>query len=263
VCVALALALFWAHLLRRYLETVLMMVYPKGARMHVIAYAFGLAYYLVVPLSLLPRHTWHSAAAAVESGVSTRAASTAGTGSSSAWAAGDGHSDTAQAHESGLLTAAAETLSSAVEATSTAADVVDFVASGASSVAGEGSAIGTVADAMSGLAGLVSSMADPVDSLTSSVGELHSAAKERLLQEEQAAVGTFQHQFSYPPWSLQGVGDITSMSGLTTAARQLATHAPKAAASVVSQVRGSLEALMAAQAWLPLLVRLFICRHLA
>ena len=30
------------------------MRYPRDARMHVIAYVFGLSYYVVVPLSLLP-----------------------------------------------------------------------------------------------------------------------------------------------------------------------------------------------------------------
>lgn len=50
----LALALFQVHLVRRLLETTLLMRYPRGAKMHVVAYAFGLSYYAAVPLSLLP-----------------------------------------------------------------------------------------------------------------------------------------------------------------------------------------------------------------
>lgn len=50
----LALTLFLAHLARRLLETLCIMAYPRGARMHVIAYAFGMSYYLVAPLSLMP-----------------------------------------------------------------------------------------------------------------------------------------------------------------------------------------------------------------
>jgi 3-oxo-5-alpha-steroid 4-dehydrogenase 3 len=50
-----ALALFQLHLVRRALETALLLEYPPGSRMHAIAYAFGMSYYLVVPLSLLPR----------------------------------------------------------------------------------------------------------------------------------------------------------------------------------------------------------------
>jgi 3-oxo-5-alpha-steroid 4-dehydrogenase 3 len=50
-----ALALFQVHLVRRALETALLLRYPPNARMHAIAYAFGLSYYLVAPLSLLPR----------------------------------------------------------------------------------------------------------------------------------------------------------------------------------------------------------------
>lgn len=54
----IALALFLAHLLRRLLETWHMMVYPAGARMHVIAYVFGLSYYIVAPLSILGDSFW-------------------------------------------------------------------------------------------------------------------------------------------------------------------------------------------------------------
>ncbi|KAI8472928.1 MAG: 3-oxo-5-alpha-steroid 4-dehydrogenase-domain-containing protein [Monoraphidium minutum] len=50
----LALSLFQAHLVRRALETALVMRYPPDARMHGVAYVFGLSYYAVVPLSLLP-----------------------------------------------------------------------------------------------------------------------------------------------------------------------------------------------------------------
>ncbi|KAJ9528439.1 hypothetical protein QJQ45_020281 [Haematococcus lacustris] len=54
----LALCLFWLHLARRLVETLVVMVYPKNARMHVIAYMFGLSYYVVMPLSLLPVSAW-------------------------------------------------------------------------------------------------------------------------------------------------------------------------------------------------------------
>jgi len=49
----LALCAFQAHLLRRAAETRWLMRYPAAARMHVIAYAFGLSYYVAVPLTLL------------------------------------------------------------------------------------------------------------------------------------------------------------------------------------------------------------------
>ena len=37
-----ALALLQVHLVRRYVETVALMKYPQGARMHGVAYLFGL-----------------------------------------------------------------------------------------------------------------------------------------------------------------------------------------------------------------------------
>ncbi|GAB4822043.1 hypothetical protein N2152v2_009089 [Parachlorella kessleri] len=49
-----AILLLEFHLVRRLLETTLLMRYPPGARMHGIAYLFGLSYYLVVPLTVLP-----------------------------------------------------------------------------------------------------------------------------------------------------------------------------------------------------------------
>jgi 3-oxo-5-alpha-steroid 4-dehydrogenase 3 len=49
----LALCAFQAHLLRRAAETRWLMRYPPAARMHVIAYAFGLSYYVAAPLTLL------------------------------------------------------------------------------------------------------------------------------------------------------------------------------------------------------------------
>jgi 3-oxo-5-alpha-steroid 4-dehydrogenase 3 len=48
------LVLFEVHLIRRFLETVLLLKYPKGARMHGIAYVFGLSYYIIVTLTLIP-----------------------------------------------------------------------------------------------------------------------------------------------------------------------------------------------------------------
>lgn len=47
----IASCLLQIHLLRRLIETVMMMKYPKDAKMHVIAYIFGLSYYVVVPLT--------------------------------------------------------------------------------------------------------------------------------------------------------------------------------------------------------------------
>lgn len=47
------LGLFEVHLVRRFLETVALLKYPRGARMHGIAYLFGLSYYIVVPLTLI------------------------------------------------------------------------------------------------------------------------------------------------------------------------------------------------------------------
>ncbi|KAF5830072.1 3-oxo-5-alpha-steroid 4-dehydrogenase-domain-containing protein [Dunaliella salina] len=49
----ISLWMFLLHLLRRLLETCCLMVYPPTARMHVIAYVFGLSYYMVAPFSLL------------------------------------------------------------------------------------------------------------------------------------------------------------------------------------------------------------------
>lgn len=51
---ALALALLQLHLCRRWAETVGLLSYPPGARMHGIAYLFGMSYYLLVSLSVLP-----------------------------------------------------------------------------------------------------------------------------------------------------------------------------------------------------------------
>jgi 3-oxo-5-alpha-steroid 4-dehydrogenase 3 len=48
------LVLFEVHLVRRFLETVALLKYPKGARMHGIAYVFGLSYYIIVSLTLIP-----------------------------------------------------------------------------------------------------------------------------------------------------------------------------------------------------------------
>ncbi|GLC41113.1 hypothetical protein PLESTB_001792900 [Pleodorina starrii] len=50
----LALMLFELHVLRRYFETNYVMHYPESARMHLLAYLYGLSYYVAVPLTLLP-----------------------------------------------------------------------------------------------------------------------------------------------------------------------------------------------------------------
>ncbi|PNW70466.1 hypothetical protein CHLRE_17g720950v5 [Chlamydomonas reinhardtii] len=50
----LALFLFELHVLRRYGESNYVMHYPETARMHLLAYLFGLSYYVVAPLTLLP-----------------------------------------------------------------------------------------------------------------------------------------------------------------------------------------------------------------
>jgi len=83
-----ALTLFLLHLLRRLLETCCMMVYPADARMHVIAYAFGMSYYLVAPLSIA--HDAFYGPADQPDSLGGWWASTAGTGSDvmgSVWAA--------------------------------------------------------------------------------------------------------------------------------------------------------------------------------
>jgi 3-oxo-5-alpha-steroid 4-dehydrogenase 3 len=46
------LAFFELHLIRRLIETQWIMSYPKDSRMHLLAYLFGLSYYIVVPLTL-------------------------------------------------------------------------------------------------------------------------------------------------------------------------------------------------------------------
>ncbi|PSC71218.1 Polyprenol reductase 2 [Micractinium conductrix] len=51
---ALALALLQLHLTRRLVETVGLLHYPPGSRMHGIAYLFGMSYYFLVSLSVLP-----------------------------------------------------------------------------------------------------------------------------------------------------------------------------------------------------------------
>ncbi|GIL52527.1 hypothetical protein Vafri_8361 [Volvox africanus] len=50
----IALLLFELHVLRRYFETTYVMHYPDSARMHLLAYLYGLTYYIAVPLTLLP-----------------------------------------------------------------------------------------------------------------------------------------------------------------------------------------------------------------
>lgn len=54
VVTLLSLTLLEVHLIRRMLETAYILHYPKGAKMHLIAYAFGLSYYIVLPLSCTP-----------------------------------------------------------------------------------------------------------------------------------------------------------------------------------------------------------------
>ena len=44
----MCLTLLEVHLVRRMLETAYIMQYPEGAKMHLIAYAFGLRYAAVV-----------------------------------------------------------------------------------------------------------------------------------------------------------------------------------------------------------------------
>ena len=45
MCRVQVLLMLQFHLVRRLAETYLVMVYPKGAKMHLIAYVFGLSYY--------------------------------------------------------------------------------------------------------------------------------------------------------------------------------------------------------------------------
>eukprot|EP01023_Acetabularia_acetabulum_P032541 TRINITY_DN30393_c1_g1_i2.p1 TRINITY_DN30393_c1_g1~~TRINITY_DN30393_c1_g1_i2.p1 ORF type:complete len:293 (-),score=18.93 TRINITY_DN30393_c1_g1_i2:237-1115(-) len=58
------LVLFEFHVLRRLLESWLMFKYPADAKMHVLAYAVALSYYVVVPLSWLD---WSENASQLES----------------------------------------------------------------------------------------------------------------------------------------------------------------------------------------------------
>jgi len=50
----LPIAALQTHLLRRLLESTCLARYPPGARMHLFAYLFGLAYYVLLSCSLLP-----------------------------------------------------------------------------------------------------------------------------------------------------------------------------------------------------------------
>ena len=63
-----ALALLLLHVLRRWAECSWQASWPSGARMHAVAYAFGMSYYAVLPLSLLPSGAFGAAAAAVRDG---------------------------------------------------------------------------------------------------------------------------------------------------------------------------------------------------
>jgi len=58
----MAFVLLEFHLVRRFLETVGLMRYPEQARMHGVAYLFGLMYYLVLPLTVLPDDAFESLA---------------------------------------------------------------------------------------------------------------------------------------------------------------------------------------------------------
>lgn len=49
----ITLSLLQFHFVRRWLETVFLMKYPPSARMHIIAYIFGLSYYVVLSLTIL------------------------------------------------------------------------------------------------------------------------------------------------------------------------------------------------------------------
>ena len=57
-----ALVLLEIHLVRRFLETFYLMKYPSGARMHGIAYLFGITYYLAVSMAVLPDGAFSSMA---------------------------------------------------------------------------------------------------------------------------------------------------------------------------------------------------------
>lgn len=61
--VLLVLALLQLHLCRRWAETEGLLSYPPGARMHGVAYLFGLSYYFLVPLSVLPPTAYPALAA--------------------------------------------------------------------------------------------------------------------------------------------------------------------------------------------------------
>ncbi|CAL5230065.1 g13518 [Coccomyxa viridis] len=46
------------HLARRLVESTCLMSYPEDAFMHLIAYFFGVSYYIALPLTLLPSSAW-------------------------------------------------------------------------------------------------------------------------------------------------------------------------------------------------------------
>jgi 3-oxo-5-alpha-steroid 4-dehydrogenase 3 len=73
----LGLALFLVHVTRRAAETALLMRYPPDAAMHGIAYAFGLSYYAVAPLSLVPGE-WFAAALPPALGLGSRGSGSGG-----------------------------------------------------------------------------------------------------------------------------------------------------------------------------------------
>jgi len=60
-----ALSLLLLHVLRRWAECSWQASWPRGSQMHAVAYAFGMSYYAVLPLSLLPAGAFAAAAAAV------------------------------------------------------------------------------------------------------------------------------------------------------------------------------------------------------
>lgn len=63
-----ALVLLLVHVLRRWAECSWQASWPREAKMHAIAYAFGMSYYAVLPLSLLPAGAFGATAAAVRRG---------------------------------------------------------------------------------------------------------------------------------------------------------------------------------------------------
>ena len=67
----LCLALLTVHTARRLAETIFIQIFSPDARMHVVAYAFGLLYYVTLPFSFLSREEVAAVVAGAGGGISS------------------------------------------------------------------------------------------------------------------------------------------------------------------------------------------------